>query len=192
MPQGLVRVDVPEAGDRALVEDCRLERRAPAGEASGEECSREAAAERLGAVLHLEQVLGVLRLGEQPRAEAARVAIRDAAPVLELEDGALMRRRRVPEAAGHTQVHEQRVPALEPHDDVLPAAIDGRNAIAAEHPGDELRVFRSRQPRVVDSHGGDALSLHDRCQPAALGLDFGKLRQWCRARSECSAAPSRR
>src|SRR5207248_5346917 len=54
VPQRLVRVDVPEAGDRALVEDRRLDRRAPSREAAGEEGRREPPAERLRPVLDRE------------------------------------------------------------------------------------------------------------------------------------------
>ena len=48
-PERLVGVDVPDAGDRALVEERRLDRRAPAGERVGEALRRERGGERLDA-----------------------------------------------------------------------------------------------------------------------------------------------
>src|SRR5581483_11648261 len=100
-------------------------------ESAGEERGRESSAERLRAVLDVEEVLRVVLVDQEPRAEAARVAIGDAAPVLELEHGALVRRGRVPEPAGHAQVDEEHVAALEADDDVLPAAFDRRDPVAA-------------------------------------------------------------
>src|SRR5579862_3315930 len=102
MPQRLVRVDVPEPGDRALVEDRRFQRRLPAREPPRQERRREAAAERLRAEPARKVLLGLIAVEQQPGAEAAQVAVGDSGAVVELEDGTLVRGRLVAEPAGHT------------------------------------------------------------------------------------------
>src|SRR5207244_1940339 len=111
--------------------------------------------------------------GKEPRAEAAEVAICDARSVFELEHRALVRRRVVAKAAGHAQMHEEDVTALEADEDVLAAALDCGNAIAFDARGDDLRVIRPRQSRVVDARRRDPLALDASGEPSALGLDLG-------------------
>src|SRR5581483_7166587 len=76
-PQRLVGVDVPDAGDRALVEDRSLHRRFPAGEPRGEIAGAEAVGERLAADAGVEVRIQLARLEQEPGAEAADVAERD-------------------------------------------------------------------------------------------------------------------
>ena len=76
LPERLVDVDVPEAGDRSLVEERRLERRAPPLEALAEPCCRERA-ERLGAEARGEVRRELVLLEQLPRPEAADIAIAD-------------------------------------------------------------------------------------------------------------------
>ena len=76
-PQRLVDVDVPQPGERALVEERRLERRAANGEALAEPRGREGGVERLVADPGGEIRLRVARLEQEPGAEAPHVPVRD-------------------------------------------------------------------------------------------------------------------
>ena len=81
-PQRLVRVDVPNAREDALVEDDRLQGRAPAREAVDERSRRERAAEWLDADLGREVRLEVRRLEQEPGAEAPHVPVCDVRSVV--------------------------------------------------------------------------------------------------------------
>src|SRR5262249_44833211 len=81
-PQRLVDVDVPHAGERALVEQRRLDRRAPATEALPEACGREQRVERLLAEALREVRVELAGLEQEPRAEPADVAIRNVRSVV--------------------------------------------------------------------------------------------------------------
>src|SRR5205823_9539112 len=74
-PERLVDVDVPHPGERALVEEGRLHRRATRGEALPEPGRREEDVERLVADLRREIRLELPGLEQQPGAEAADGAI---------------------------------------------------------------------------------------------------------------------
>ena len=80
-PERLVGVDVPEPGDGALVEERRLERRSAPASRFAERAAVNAA-ERLGAEPLREVRLELVRLEQQPRAEAAHVAIGDVRSVV--------------------------------------------------------------------------------------------------------------
>ena len=81
-PQRLVRVDVPDACEDALVEDDRLQGCAPAREAVDERSRRERPAERLDADLGREVRLEVRRLEQEPGAEASHVPVCDVRSVV--------------------------------------------------------------------------------------------------------------
>ena len=176
VPERLVRVDVPESGNRPLVEDRDLHRRATARETPGEEDGREASTERLRTEPYREMLFELLGLEQQPRPEAAQVAVGDPRPVVELENGSLVRRVLVPKAAGHPQVDEQHRAALETNQHVLSAPVDGRNAFPLEPGRDPLRILWPRQPLVRDPRRRDPASGNARREPPALGLDLRKLR----------------
>ena len=76
-PERLVDVDVPQAGERALVEQRGLDRRAPLREPLAEPRRGEERVERLVAEPRREVRLELARLEQQPRAEAAHVAVGD-------------------------------------------------------------------------------------------------------------------
>jgi hypothetical protein len=76
-PERLVRVDVPDAGEDALVEDDCLQGRAAAREAVGERAGRERVPERLDADARREVRLELAGLEEEPRAEAPDVPVSD-------------------------------------------------------------------------------------------------------------------
>jgi hypothetical protein len=76
-PEGLVRVDVPEAGDDTLVEEDGLQRGLPARELSAEPTRRELRAEGLGAVLRLQVRLELRLLEDEPCSESPDVAVHE-------------------------------------------------------------------------------------------------------------------
>jgi hypothetical protein len=76
-PERLVRVDVPDPGDGALVQQRRLERRAAAGEALAEPGGGEQRVERLVPDARPEIRLRLPGLEQEPRSETADVAIRN-------------------------------------------------------------------------------------------------------------------
>ncbi len=102
VPERLVGVDVPEPGDRPLVEDRGLERvRRPPG-ARRAARRREERVERLVADAGGEVRLGVLGVEQQPRPEPSGVAVCDVRSVVELENGTavrVVRERPVPSAS---------------------------------------------------------------------------------------------
>src|SRR5262249_35299900 len=161
--------------DHALVEEHRLERRASAGEAGGEPARREPRAERLGAVLAGEIPERVHVLEDEPRPESPNVPERDARPVVELEDRALVTRREEPEASGHPQVDEQRKPALEADDEVLAAPLDGHHAVSFELLGHLEQVVRPGEPRVEDLNARERSAGEARLELGPDRLDLGQL-----------------
>src|SRR5262245_39825463 len=76
-PERLVDVDVPQTGERALVEQRRLHRRLAVRELRAQRLRRERAAGRLAAETCREVWIEPFRLDEQPRAEAPYVAVHD-------------------------------------------------------------------------------------------------------------------
>src|SRR4051812_4303609 len=82
-PEGLVRVDVPDAGRRPLVEERGLDGRSPARERLRQGARREAALERLAAKApRREVVLELARLQQVPGSEPTHVAIGDVRSVV--------------------------------------------------------------------------------------------------------------
>ena len=81
-PQGLVGVDVPHACEGALIEEHSLDRRAPRCQPFAQPPGVEPALERLPAKARREVWLELVRLDEQPGAEAADVPVRDVRPVV--------------------------------------------------------------------------------------------------------------
>ena len=81
-PERLVDVDVPEAGERALVEERGLDRRATLREPLAETRRREERVERLLADARREIRLELARLEHEPGAEAPDVAVRDVRSVV--------------------------------------------------------------------------------------------------------------
>ena len=81
-PERLVDVDVPQAGDGALVEQRGLDGGAASGEPSREPRSREPGPERLGAVADVQVRLHLLGLEQPPGAEAADIPVRDVRSVV--------------------------------------------------------------------------------------------------------------
>src|SRR6185312_12830949 len=156
MPERLVGVDVPEPGDGPLVEDRGLDRRLPAGESLREVGGREPSTERLRPEPYTQVRLGLILVEQEPRTEAAEVAVGDPRAVVELEHGPLVAGGLVPEPAGHPQVHEQHLPAGEADDQVLAPPLDRVDAFAGQSCRRPLGIVRARQPRIVDPGGGDA------------------------------------
>src|SRR2546430_49880 len=111
--QGLVRVDVADAGDRALVEEHRLERRAPLAQPAVQLVGGEIGVDRLRAeARHLlrgqQRVLGA----DQQSTEPPRVAIAQLTTAVQEERGVRVLLRpghRVARAerAGNTEMDDQ-------------------------------------------------------------------------------------
>ena len=74
-PERLVGVDVPHAGDRALVEDRRLHGRAAPGEPLGEVLRPIRGRERLTPDARVDVRVDLVRLEQEPGAEAPDVAV---------------------------------------------------------------------------------------------------------------------
>ena len=84
---GLVRVDVADPGDHHLVQQQRLQGRPADVQAPVEIAGREAGVERLGTQPRQFAGLDQLGLGaEQQPSEAARVAVAQLPPVVQLHD----------------------------------------------------------------------------------------------------------
>src|SRR5437660_7259714 len=81
-PERFVGVDVSHAGERALIEERRLDRRTAAGETIAERARGEAAVQRLGAEPGGEVRLELVGPQEQPSAETSDVAVGDVRPVV--------------------------------------------------------------------------------------------------------------
>ena len=187
-PQGLADVDVAEARDDALVEEDRLHRREAAGHAGGEGGGGEGVAEGLGAEAG-EQRVGVEhgRRHEVDQAEAAGVVEGEAGAVVEVEDDVVVlfgRRVRVVEdadrgagdedAAGHAEVDDQRLAAVEVGEEILGAAAQ-RGDPGAGEAGGEPRRERAAEVGAADVGVDDDAAGQDGLEAAADGLDLGKL-----------------
>ena len=145
-PERFVDVDVPEPGDRSLIEQRRLDRSEPCLERSASRFDVNDASERLDAEPLVEVGIELVRLEQVPRTEPAHVAVRDVRAVVERdEQRGDADRRRAPrgsaaQAARHPQVDQQRAARLEANDQVLAAAIERRDALALELGGDGRRL----------------------------------------------------
>jgi hypothetical protein len=81
-PERLVRVDVPDTGEAALVEQDGLYRRAAPGERLAEALRREGSRERLVPDAVVEIRAQFARLDQEPRAETPDVAVDDVRSVV--------------------------------------------------------------------------------------------------------------
>jgi hypothetical protein len=72
-------------------------------------------------------------------------------------------------------VDEQHLPARQPHNQVLAAALHRLDALAGQPRRRPGGVVGPRQPRVVDSRGRDPPPFEPGREPLPLGLDFRQL-----------------
>jgi hypothetical protein len=178
-PQRLVGVDVPDARDRALVEQRRLHRRAAMRERGGEVACPVARRERLPAEAGVDVRVDLVGLEEEPGAEAADVAIGDLRSVVQSDDRPSVRivgkrpRRRVPKRPRHPEVNQQRPSRPEPDNQVLAAPLERENSFALELPRNVGGIARPRQARVGDVDALEPPTLEKRCKPCADRLDLG-------------------
>ena len=136
-PKRLIRIDVADARDRALVEQRRLDRRTPVREALREVSRLVCRTEWLTADSGVDVGLDLVGLEQEPRAEAPDVTVGDARAVIQLDHRAAVRvvafrPGAVQHRPGHAQVDQQRPTRLEAHDQVLAAAVDRGDALALE------------------------------------------------------------
>ena len=173
-PERLVRVDVPESRDDPLVEEDGLERRAAAAELIRQPPRRESRPERLRPVLRREVRVELGALEHEPRPEAPHVAVGESRTVVELEHRALVRHGLPVEATRHAEVHEEPEAALEPEQQVLPAPLDGDDAIALELLRDLEEIVRPSQARIEDLHARERPTFQARRELRPDGLDLGE------------------
>ena len=81
-PERFVGVDVPDAGDGALVEDRRLDRRPPLAQPLAEVLRAVGLVERLASDARVDVGVHLGRLEQEPRAEAPDVAVGDVRSVV--------------------------------------------------------------------------------------------------------------
>src|SRR5262245_5174630 len=126
---------------------------------------------------------------QQPGPEAANVAVRDPAAVVELEHRPLVGHRLVPETTGHPQVDEQylglriilvvtlRIILIlnEPQHKVLPPTFHRGDTLSGQPRGDPVGLIGPREARIVDPGSSDATALDPFGQTSAFGLDLRKL-----------------
>src|SRR5215213_9092414 len=152
VPKRLVDVDVPETGQRALIEESCLQRRTAAFQPLAQPLRRERGHERLLAEPRTEIRLELAGLEQQPRAETADVAVADLGAVVETQQRSDVRAADgiAQEAAGHAEVDQERASGREADDQVLAAPVDAVDALAGQLGRDLERVVRAREPDVVD------------------------------------------
>lgn len=83
---------------------------------------------------------------------------------------------RVRKRSSHPEVNQENQTALEPNNQILAAAIDGRDALALQLGRDLNPVEWARQPRIEDLDVLKGAAQEHRLEPATDGLDFWKLR----------------
>src|SRR3954452_14999571 len=177
--QRLVRVDVADACNDALIEDRGLHGRLPAPEGACQ-VGGHPPVERLGPELAGEPGLRTV-LCDAPGAEAARVGVGQIGAVVEQRPRAqearviLGRRREPQQVPGHAQVHEQRGAVVELGDEVLAAAAERLDADALQAGGDGLGRLGIGQPVVEYLYLGERSPAEVREQPAPDRLDLGQL-----------------
>ena len=157
----------------------------------------EAATQRLRAEPGVEVRVDLARLQEQPRAEPAHVAVDDPGLVVQRDHGTGVRRLLAAEAAGHPEMHDERAAGVQAQHEILPAPLDGRDALAFELGGDDHGIERPRQPRVADldalegpsrrgsargSRGRSRLRAAQARTSSTIGRGSGRLRRRARTR----------
>ena len=75
----------------------------------------------------------------------------------------------------HPEVDQESPTSLEPNNQVLAAAINGRDALARQLGCDLNPVEWASQPRIEDLDAFEGAAQEHRLEPATDGLDFRKL-----------------
>src|SRR5262249_47134954 len=173
VPERLVRINVPQPRDDALVEEQRLDRRSTAGERLLEPSPGEPWAERLRTEAVAEVAVHLPSLEQQPRPEPPDVGVDDPRAVVQRDDGSHVRGVVASEASRHPQVHEQDAAALEPEEQVFASAVDGGDALVLELRRDRLRVERPREPLIENLDTSEGPTPESGLELRANGLDLG-------------------
>ena len=199
-PQGLVGVDVADAGDERLVHEQRLEPCPAAADQAAEHAQREPWVERLRADAVERVVVGEV---QPDAAELADVAEPDLASVVQGDGEPLVRvdrhgRRHDEHLAGHLEVDREERAAGEVDDDLLAAppdrldppphdALDERGGIPVAQRARSTRRARRRSPgrdrrhRAAGGDGGRARRSRPRGAQASSET-IGQVRRRCRPR----------
>ncbi len=181
VPERLVGVDVPEPGDRPLVEERRLHRRPPAGEPRAEVARREARPSGSGPSRAARYALELPRLEQLARCRSGGRRGRRR-PIRRLAEqrraGADRRpasRPAVPEAPRHPEVDQRaRDRSRTEQSDTCRAARPRRRARRRARPR-PAGLVRAVEPRVVDLDVRDPRARRARARAGANGLDLGQL-----------------
>src|SRR4051812_2962717 len=180
-PERLVDVDVPQARNRALIEQRRLQRRAPLCQLLAQALRGERPLQRLAAEAAREVVVHFLRLEQVPSPEAPDVAIRDVRAVVQLDDRTPVQvlveltACGVAQASRHPEVDQQNAAGLEPNDQILAPTLEGGDALTLQLRRDRDRLERSHEPGVVDLDALERAADDVRDERETDRLDLGEL-----------------
>src|SRR3954471_197161 len=180
-PERLVDVDVPQARNRALIEQRRLQRRAPLCQLLAQALRGERPLQRLAAEAAREGGVPFLRLEPGPRPQAPDVAIRDVRAVVQLDNRTPVQvlveltACGVAQASRHPEVDQQNAAGLESNDQILAAALEGGNALTLQLGRDRDRLERAHEPGGVDLDVLERAADDGRDERETDRLDLGKL-----------------
>src|SRR5712692_4582612 len=180
--QRLVGVDVAHAGYRALVEQDRFQRRAPAPKTPEQLIGVKRGVDRLGPKLR--QCAGCQQLvlrAEQQTPKPPRVAISQLPAIVEVEDCMrvvrdLARGFDQTELAAHAQVNDEQAPFTKRDEDELPAPSNGLDRQAGDGVDEDLGLGMPDDRRKAQVAAHDRPADEVRPQVGDDGLDFRKLR----------------
>src|SRR5437762_4581797 len=189
-PERLDRVDVADAGDRALIEKQHLDRGARATpQQRAQPCDGESTRERLLPERRVErhprtpQLTGSVerrRIDDRHPAELARVREPHRGPVLKADLATHVALvdvgHSVQKLAGHTERHDERLPSVEIEDDELAAAAHVADAASPETCADQLGRLRLGEAGPPRLELADGAIDDERAQLPRDGFDLGKLR----------------
>ncbi len=192
-PQGLVGIDVADAGDERLVKEERLQPTAPASKPRPERSYREGVVKRLGprpgedrgATEFVHRLLGDWIQGVQPDpAELPDVPEAQVAAVAERDHHAHVRiqgcfARHDEQLAGHLEMHRQDRIAGETQHELLAASSHPLDPTTCERRTDGIGGVRSHGPGPEDRRGGDFGVENEAAEVPRHGLDlreFGHVR----------------
>lgn len=171
--EGLIDVNVAQAGDQPLVEQGVLDRSGGAGKAAGEVGGADA--QRLGAEIFIRQAIG-----PQPEdpSKPPRIAESHFLPT-EGEDQVGMRAggsvgRGDAQPAGHAKMDVETVGVIELNDDLLSPPGDARNDTARQQAG-EIGPRGMNDVGAVKIDAVDPPAQHGRADGLHGGFNFGKL-----------------
>lgn len=177
--EGLVDIDVPETGDKRLVEENRLETTGSALEPVGKDTGSKTTAERFRTEAAVECV-NRLRLDVKDPSEFSLIGKPEIGPVVEFNCQVLETYRRgvtlvMSQAPSHPQVNKQRGAVVKIGDEILGTAPESRDLPAAQAGKNSVWIVRAQyageRPDLQTSNGP---SDYVRFQTEANCFDLGE------------------